>query len=205
LLDSKEKDIDIQVTENQIVSALHDLIDFLTFECIDYALIGGLAVAVRGEPRSTLDIDVVTDSDVERALKLVKSLAASPFKPYFDGVENVIRTGLLLPLEHKQTEIRIDISLGMSGFDKESIANSSPSMIEGRLVKVVSPEYLVVMKQLAARPRDLDDIRGILIRQGEDFDWNLTLRLAKDLSAAINDDLVTPLMSLRNQHTDRRA
>ena len=110
-----------------------------------------------------------------------------------------------MPLEHKQTEIRIDISLGMSGFDKESIANSSPSMIEGRLVKVVSPEYLAVMKQLAARPRDLDDIRGILIRQGEDFDWNLTLRLAKDLSAAIDDDLVTPLMSLRNQHTDRRA
>jgi hypothetical protein len=188
------------VTENQIVSALHDLVDFFSSEDLDYALIGGLAVAVRGEPRSTLDIDIVTDCDVERALQLLMSLAASPFEPYFDGVEQVIRTGLLLPLVHKKTEIRIDISLGMSGFDKEAISNSSLSMIEGRPIKVVSPEYLVVMKQLAARPRDLDDIRGVLIRQGHDFDWNLMLRLAKDLSAAIDDDLVTPLRALKNQY-----
>ncbi len=44
---------------------------------------------------------------------------------------------------------------------------------------VVRSEYLIVMKQLAASPRDIDDIAKIFIRQG--------------------DDLLGPLTELRNR------
>lgn len=181
-----------------VLATLCDLANFLDVEEIDYALMGGLAVAVRGEPRSTLDVDVVLACDVDRALVLLKSLGASRFKPYFDGVEEVIRTGLLLPLEHRETAIRIDLSIGMSGFDRDAIAQSTQSTMGGRSIPVVAAEYLVVMKQLASRPRDLEDIKSILLRQGVKFDWNLALRLARELGQAVDDDLYTPLENLRS-------
>lgn len=187
------------MNELQVFNALETTTEFLVGQEINYALIGGLAVSVRGEPRATLDVDAVLDCDVDRALALLGALRSSPLKPYFDGVEEVVRTGLLLPLEHIETGIRIDLSIGMSGFDKQVVANASRTSLGGREIMVASSEYLVVMKQLAGRPRDLDDIEGILIRQGGNFDWGLTLRIAAELSAAVDDDLVRPLQMAKHK------
>lgn len=191
------------MNETQVLRALKETAEFLASQEIDFAIIGGIAVAVRGEPRATLDVDAVLKCDVERALALLQTLHSAPVAPFFDGVEEIVRTGLLLPLEHKDTGIRIDLSIGMSGFDQQVVANASSWSIDGQNIPVASAEYLVVMKQLAARPRDLDDIEGILTRQGARFDWPLTLRLAEELSEAVDDDVVTPLQRAKEKTEGR--
>jgi hypothetical protein len=42
-----------------LIATLHDVAEILKDQDIGFALIGGLAVAVRGEPRSTLDVDIL--------------------------------------------------------------------------------------------------------------------------------------------------
>ncbi len=187
------------MNESQVFVALRDTAALLSSQKLSYALIGGLAISVHGEPRATLDVDAVLNCDVQRALKLLEDITDSPFRPLFDGVKEVVRTGLLLPLEHKQTGIRIDLSIGMSSFDQQVIANASLFTLGGSEIFVASAEYLVVMKQLAGRPRDLDDIKGVLTRQGNKFDWEATLHIASELSQAVDDDLVTPLQAIRKK------
>ena len=52
---------------------------------------------------------------------------------------------------------------------------------------------------MAARPRDLDDIAKIILRQGKHLDWGLTQRLARELGEAVGDDLLGPLTDLRDR------
>ncbi len=92
-------------------ATLHDASELLKGQGIAFALIDGLAVAVRGEPRSTLDVDIIIDCDVERALELVTQLDDSNFRPLFEGVEQIVKTGLLLPLVHRQFGIKVDIAI----------------------------------------------------------------------------------------------
>jgi hypothetical protein len=68
---------------------LVDAVNFLTAEQVPYALIGGLAVSLRGQPRMTADVDMVILADVPRSLALVRALGGSNFKPLFDGVAEV--------------------------------------------------------------------------------------------------------------------
>ncbi len=62
---------------------------------------------------------------------------------------------------------------------------------------MVTAEYLAVLKLLEARARDLDDIHGILLRQGENFQGDFALSLAYELGQAVDDDLASRLAVLR--------
>ena len=184
---------------DSLFATLHDVAEFLSEQHIAFALIGGMAVAIRGEPRSTLDVDVIIDCDVDRGLQLVEVLSKSKFRPLFEGIERVLRTGLLMPIVHREFGIKVDIALGMSGFEQEAIRQSTTAKIGTENIPVVRSEYLLVMKQLAARPRDLDDIAKIILRQGKHLDWGLTQRLARELGEAVGDDLLGPLTDLRDR------
>ena len=60
----------------ELMTRLHDVTAFLESHGVEYALAGGLAVAVWGEPRTTYDIDFVvasTESQVDRLKALIES------------------------------------------------------------------------------------------------------------------------------------
>jgi hypothetical protein len=188
-----------------LIATLKDIASFLNDQKIEYALIGGMAASVRGEPRSTLDVDIIINCDVERGLELIRLLDSSRFRPLFHGVEQVLKTGLLLPLAHRETVIKVDLALAMSGFEQGAIKESTIADIGAGLTPVVSAEYLVVMKQLASRPRDLDDISMIIARQGDAFDWPKAQQLASQLGQAIDEDLVSPLLEARRKFDKRQS
>jgi hypothetical protein len=82
------------------------------------ALIGGLAVSLRGQPRMTVDVDLVIAAGVDDALRLITTLPKTPFEPLFAGVEEVGASAFILPLRHRSTGIRVDLAIGMSGFER---------------------------------------------------------------------------------------
>jgi hypothetical protein len=67
---------------------------------IRFALIGGLAVSLRGQPRMTVDVDLLILADVDQALQLVRELGSTPFEPLFPEVEEVVSRSSILPLRH---------------------------------------------------------------------------------------------------------
>ena len=55
---------------DRLITTLADATAFLEAEGITYALIGGMAVSLLGQPRFTADVDIVIAADVDRALKI---------------------------------------------------------------------------------------------------------------------------------------
>ncbi len=77
-----------------LMAKLRSMLNALDQARVDYALVGGMAVAVWGAPRATRDIDLLVRSeDLARAMGAVReygfSLAALPFdsrtEPPFSG------------------------------------------------------------------------------------------------------------------------
>lgn len=177
---------------------LADAVAWLGRRRLSGAVIGGLAVALRGQPRMTVDVDMVIAADVEAALSAAADLADAPFEPLFAGVEDVVRRAFILPLRHRRTGVRLDIAVGMSGFEREAVGRATGVPLGGITVPVVTVEDLLVMKALAGRPQDDQDILGIIALKGADIDWENCLHRARELGAAIDVDVAGRLDTLRN-------
>lgn len=177
---------------------LTDAVAFLTEQGVEYALIGGLAASLRGQPRVTADVDIVIATDVRGALALVAVLDASPFAPLFKDVTDVVERAFILPLRHRSTGIKVDLSIGLSGFEQQAVARAKSMELAGRAVRVASPEDLLIMKVLAARPQDEQDIRGLVAAQADRLDWDYCERVAAELGEAIGQNLATRIRELRS-------
>lgn len=177
---------------------LADAVGMLNDRGIRGAVIGGLAVSLRGLPRMTVDVDLVIQADVDAGLRLAKDLTSTPFMPLFAGVEEVVTSAFILPLRHRTTGVRVDVALGMSGFERDAVSRATPVMVGEASIPVVSVEDLLVMKALAGRPQDDADIRGLIDVKRDAINWDRCLATARALGDAIDVDLAGRLEIARD-------
>jgi len=131
---------------------------------IPYMLIGGQAVLLYGEPRLTRDIDVtlgLPPSDVDRLLSLAAGLSLDILagRPAEFAAETSV-----LPCREPATAIRIDFIFSWSAYEQEALNRVNRVTLGATEVCFASPEDVVVHKIIAGRPRDLEDVRSILIK-----------------------------------------
>lgn len=176
---------------------LADAVAMLDARGIGCAVIGGLAVSLRGLPRMTVDVDLVIHADVNDGLRIVRDLSSTPFLPLFDGVEEVVTSAFILPLRHRTTGVRVDLAIGMSGFERDAVRRATPVAVGDVRLPVVSIEDLLVMKALAGRPQDEADIRGLVDVQRVSIDWDRCLATAQALGQAIDVDIAGKLEAAR--------
>lgn len=184
---------------NQLQITLHDVVNLLDERHIPYALIGGLATSLRGQARLTADVDLVVAIDVTAALVIAGELPQTPFAPLFDDLSLVIERSFIMPLRHRATGVKVDVSLGLSGFEQQAISRAEAIELYGRPVKVATTEDLVIMKALAGRPQDDQDLRGMLIAQSQRMDWKYCLQTATQLGEAVGQDLASKIRRFRMQ------
>jgi hypothetical protein len=183
-------------------NTLADAAAILTAHSIPFAVIGGIAASIRGEPRLTADVDAVIEVEVEGALRLLAAAGPSaPFEPLFPDAAEVVKTALILPLRHRRTRIRVDLALGLTGFERRLIQRASREDLGGFQVPVATAEDLLLMKVLAGRPRDLEDAKNIVSRRGSGLDWPYVLETGKQLQEALGLDLLPQLLALRKQYS----
>lgn len=141
-----------------LLDELSQLISALDENEIEYAICGGLSMAIHGFARATLDIDVLI-----RAESLEKA--------YLVGAENGFDIrGLDISFKERAVEIRriskIDDNGEVLSIDLLLVTPQVEDVWEtreqinflGRKLSVVSREGLIKMKTLAGRPQDLADI-----------------------------------------------
>ncbi|MBA7643098.1 hypothetical protein ES703_50809 [subsurface metagenome] len=176
-----------------VFKTLVDIIEMLRKKKIRFTVIGGLAVSWRGEPRATGDVDIVVDIDVIQAVALKNELNQTPFCPLFPGVAEVIKSSLILPLIHKDTKVTVDLSLGLSGFEKQLIMRATDIELEGHFIPVATAEDLILMKLCAGRQRDMDDISRLVKLRGKDLDWEYLIKIGRELQRALAQDIIPEL------------
>lgn len=127
---------------------------------IDYALMGGLAVAVWGAPRATKDIDLlIRKEDLPAGLAAVRAIGFTleglPFE-FKDGTElqrvnKVDRSGALVTVDF----MLVDRNLEAAWHSRARLPFG-----EGE-ISVVSRDALIGLKARAARPQDILDIQNL--------------------------------------------
>lgn len=150
-------------------------------------IIGGVAVGLLGKPRFTADIDAVfllSIQDVPQFLDLARSEGIVPRE---ENAEVRARKNRVLLLRHFPTNTDIDISLGIMPFEEEMVKRGSIKSFANLSVRLPTPEDLIIMKAVAHRLKDLDDIRSIV-----DNNPNLDLARIKTWVAEFATVLETP-------------
>jgi predicted nucleotidyltransferase len=124
-------------------------------------IIGGIAVGFLGKPRFTADIDAVfllSTKDIPQFLNLAQ---AENIFPRIQNAEAFAQKNRVLLLKHSPTDTDIDISLGILPFEHEMVERASTKSIADLSIRLPTPEDLIIMKAIAHRPKDLEDIRTI--------------------------------------------
>lgn len=129
-----------------------------------YMVIGGQAVLVFGEPRLTRDIDITLDADIDRLSEVVAAVERLGLRPLVSPTEFVAET-MVLPCEDAVSGVRVDLVFSNTAYEREAMGRTRSMPIEGVQVRFASPEDLVILKVIAGRPRDLEDVRGVLAKQ----------------------------------------
>lgn len=143
---------------NNLESELRDLVRLYNLERVEYALCGGMAVAIHGYPRFTKDIDfLIPAHSLERA-KSVAAMAGfldeSGRIPFPDC--DVYRVLKIEGQEYRILDLLVPKSL-------ETVAWKQRQWFDwnGLPICAVSVEGLVEMKRAAARDQDFIDIKKL--------------------------------------------
>ena len=142
-----------------------------------WALVGGLAVSVLSEPRTTRDLDVAvaveSDEEAEEVVQRLQDrgyrLAQAPFEQTARGRLATVR--LLIP-GRRAEGVLFDVLLASSGIEAEVVAAArTVEVLPGAWVPVATLGHLLALKILAFRAQDQQDARQLLIRtQPQDVD-----------------------------------
>ncbi|MYD69614.1 MAG: hypothetical protein F4W89_02555 [Acidobacteria bacterium] len=123
---------------------------------------GAQAVAVRGAPRATQDIDITVQVERTGIQALVRSLESAGLRHrHPDLADDLLARGAVVPLVHS-SGMEVDLVVAGSGLETMALDRASRVAIDGVEVPVAHATDLAVMKVLAGRGKDLDDLRSLL-------------------------------------------
>ena len=137
---------------------------------IPWALVGGLAVSIRAEPRFTRDIDVaVAVNDDAAAEALVADLTAGGFALLLSLEQRALgrlATVRLLPPGEPREGVVVDLLFASTGIEPDICRDAeSIEIVPGLIVPVALAGHLVAMKLLALkpeRPQDQVDLNSLV-------------------------------------------
>ncbi|MEP7001567.1 MAG: nucleotidyl transferase AbiEii/AbiGii toxin family protein [bacterium] len=156
---------------------------------IEWMIAGGVAAIVYGEPRITLDVDIVAAIRPQEAAKLTAQFPGSLY--YCPSPEIVAEEASRdafghFNILHLETDGRADVYLaGQSALARRGLDHRRSIELMGLTVPVAPPEYVIlhklVFRQQGASARHLHDIRSMLRVLGDSVDTTALHMEASDM------------------------
>ena len=137
---------------------------------VRWAVVGGLALAVRAEPRQTLDVDLaVAVSGDREAERFVRQLTERGFRYIEEGpvIEQTATERLaavrLEPPTPDDLPVVVDFLFHSSGIENEVVeAAHELDVLPGLRLPVATRGHMIALKVLAGRVQDLADTENLL-------------------------------------------
>ena len=114
-------------------------------ENVEWALVGGVAMYLYGSPRLTKDVDII-------ASNFVSLEANAPLS--FGGSNYLIEVG--------KYKVAVDWIVRSDGYAKYYRAALEEAVVFPNGMRLISPEWLVILKMFAGRQKDYDDVIFLL-------------------------------------------
>ena len=160
-------------------------------------VIGGQAVLFYGEPRMTRDIDITLGLSPEETNKVLDLIEECGLNVLVDNPLEFARETMVLPACDIESPVRVDFIFSLSEYEKEAMKRTVPVKILGEMIRFVSPEDLIIHKLVAGRPRDIEDIRMVLLKNTQ-VDSGYILRWLKDFDISLDASLESQFTKLRD-------
>lgn len=148
-------------------------------------IIGGQAVLLYGEPRLTKDIDVTLGLGPECLESLRSIIENLGFKILVKEVESFVNKTFVLPTLDEKSGFKIDFIFSFSLYEREAMQRVNTVEIGKAKVKVASLEDLVIHKVIAGRPRDIEDIKNVLLKN-PDYDKGYILKWLEEFDQSLD-------------------
>jgi hypothetical protein len=150
-----------------LLAALADLMKWLDATKTPSMVIGGVAASVLGRPRLTQDVDALVILPEGEWANAVSTAARHGILPRIENPLDFARRSRVLLMRHVESGIDIDVTFGGLSFEQAAIDNSKAHDIGGLRLRLPRVEDLLIMKAVARRPKDLQDIEGLLAAHPE--------------------------------------
>ena len=125
-------------------------------------IIGGTAVSMLGRARFTDDVDAMFLLSIQDIPRLLEAAKEEGIEPRIGNAAEFAKKSRVMLMKHVLSDTNIDISLGVMPFEQEMVERSVVHQIDEALqIRLPTPEDLIIMKAIAHRPKDLEDIRTI--------------------------------------------
>ncbi|MGC2434025.1 MAG: hypothetical protein WA433_09605 [Desulfobaccales bacterium] len=186
-----------------LLTVLRHLTAWLQAEQVRGVVIGGVAASLWGRPRLTRDVDALVLLEEGRWGDFLAAGAGHGFLPRRDGALAFARETRVLLMRHGESGIDLDLVFGSLPFEKEAAIRAKWVDLGGVAIPLSSPEDLIVMKAVAHRPRDLEDIAAILAAQPE-LNVRRVRRWLREFSGALAmPEILNDLEALLSQRRKR--
>ena len=131
------------------ISAVNQLAEIAEREGIEWALAGGIAMHLYGSPRLTKDVDVIS----------MKRLSLESIRPIgFGGESYKVVVG--------SKKIHVDWIVREDNYRSYYTQALKDATTLKSGLKIIIPEWLAILKYIAGRDKDLDDIVYLLRKNG---------------------------------------
>jgi len=166
---------------------------------IRYMVIGGQAVIAHGFARVTEDIDITLGCGPERLQELLAIAARQNWSVMIDEPVPFVQDTMVLPCCDDETGIRIEFIFSFTPYEQIALDRIERKSIGGAEVAFVCAEDLIVHKMVAGRPRDLEDIRVVLLKN-PNTDLVYVEKWLRDFESVVSRPLVEEFHVIRDSN-----
>ena len=168
---------------NALEEALVGVAQFLDELQVPYMVIGGFANLRWGRPRLTQDLDITVQVADASLPEFVVRLGGRYRLLAGDALE-FARATRVIPVA-TSAGTRIDLILAGLPYEEAAIRRARAVPVARTNVRLCSAEDLVLHKLASERPRDREDVEGVIVRQAGALDREYLDPLVSDLAAAL--------------------
>jgi len=170
---------------------------------IAYMVIGGQAVLVYGEPRLTKDIDVTLAKEPEEVEEVIEAVNKMRLDILVDDPDGFVSQTYVLPTQEPSNGIRVDFIFSSSDYERQAIRRARSVRIGKASVRVAAPEDVIIHKIIAGRPRDLEDTKGVLLKN-PDVDTEYIRRWLGNFEQALSQPFLRRFEEVLKQTQKRK-
>ena len=141
---------------------LRDLLAWLKAEKVRGSMIGGLAVSLRSRPRLTQDIDFLILLEPSRWEHFLSAGERYGFEPRLKDALVFAKKSQVFLMQHRKTGIHADLIIAALPMEEEMILRATEVVLGDVRLPTLCTEDLVLLKLVARRAKDLEDIRQLI-------------------------------------------
>lgn len=176
------------VSNRQVAELLKALSAVMEDRQLRWYLFGAQAAILWGSTRYSNDVDVTAELEFADVRDFIDTMLRRGFDLKRDDAQNRV-----LVFVHRKTGTPLDVIIAGPGLDEEFLDRAIAVNVEGTSVPVITPEDLIVMKALAGRAKDVEDLRAVVDQHRATLDVARIRRLLSLLEQALTRSDMLPL------------